>query len=106
MAERNASFATSKEILELVRDSRITKIELGLNDIETILDTLVYDGKVERSITGEDRNKIYRAISSYTNVSSLVTTACGVCPLMSQCGDVGLITPLKCLYMKQWLEEW
>jgi len=52
-----------------------------------ILDTLIYDGKVERSIVaggGGDAGgqmKLYRATPHITPPTGLMRTPCGVCPV-------------------------
>ena len=57
------------------------QVNLSLSDIETILNTLVFDGKIEQSIAGDDDTKIYRAVDSFTNLSPIMTIPCGVCPV-------------------------
>ena len=59
-----------------------------MEDIETILNTLIYDGKVERSViagaggSGDaDHVNIYKAISPLVKTSGLMRTPCGVCPV-------------------------
>ena len=61
-------------------------MNLSVKDMESILDTLIYDGKAElsaRSSGGSDGGsvKIYRAIQPLTDTSGLVKTPCGVCPV-------------------------
>lgn len=118
LAKRTASYATVKEIKEYIKNLGISKVELGLEDIETILNTLVYDGKVERTImststlsssssSSAEHVYLYRAIESTILTgkgSSFVRTPCGICPLIDNCHPGGLIQPLTCVYMKEWLE--
>ena len=63
------------------------QVQLSVEDIETILDTLIYDGKLERSIvagTGEGGQvKLYRAINSLIKSSGLMRMPCGSCPVSS-----------------------
>jgi hypothetical protein len=49
MAARNISLVSSKEVLKFISDLGISKITLRQEDIESILDTLIYDGKVSCS---------------------------------------------------------
>lgn len=108
LAIRNASFVPSKEILKFITDLGITKVDLDVRDIEAILETLVFDGKVERTTVAEGSEgvKLYRAVTSFLPTPMIMSVPCGVCPLITQCDDVGDITPLKCKYMKDWLEQW
>ncbi|XP_071524620.1 DNA-directed RNA polymerase III subunit RPC6 isoform X1 [Panulirus ornatus] len=106
IAVRNASYVASKEVLKHITELGITKVELSMEDIETILETLVFDGKVERSLATEGAQgvRLYRAVTSFLPTPSLMTVPCGVCPLINECDDVGNVTPVKCRYMKEWLE--
>ncbi|XP_043254838.1 DNA-directed RNA polymerase III subunit RPC6 isoform X2 [Colletes gigas] len=68
IAARNVTFASSKEV------------KLSVEDLEMILDTLVYDGKVERTLSGDGSN-LYRAVEPLLNSPGLIKSACGVCPV-------------------------
>lgn len=62
------------------------QVQLSMDDIETILNTLIYDGKVEKSIAAstdnpEDQVKLYRAIASLVPPTGLMRVPCGVCPV-------------------------
>ena len=54
-----------------------------MDDIETIVDSLVYDGKVERSatISTDGQMKLYRSVPSLIESSPLMSVPCGVCPV-------------------------
>ncbi|XP_063860854.1 DNA-directed RNA polymerase III subunit RPC6-like [Scylla paramamosain] len=109
IAVRNASYISSKEVLKHINELGITKVQLSIDDIETILETLVFDGKVEHSVASDGAQglKLYRAVTSFLPTPSLMTIPCGVCPLIKQCDDVGDVTPTKCRYMKEWLNlDW
>ncbi|XP_037777660.1 DNA-directed RNA polymerase III subunit RPC6-like [Penaeus monodon] len=109
IAVRNASYVASKEVLKHISDLGITKVQLSIEDIETILETLVFDGKVERSVASEGAEgvKLYRAVTGLLPTPTLMCIPCGVCPLIKECDDVGNVTPIKCRYMKEWLDlEW
>lgn len=45
-----------------------------------LLNVLVYDGKVEKTFSG-DGNNMYRAIQPLLNSSGLIKAPCGVCPV-------------------------
>ncbi len=77
-------------------------MQLRIEDIESILDTLVFDGKVEKTVKENDQ-KFYRAIDPLLPTTGLVRIPCGVCPMMDNCSDVGSINPIKCSYLKDWL---
>ena len=61
-----------------------------MEDIETILDTLVYDGKVEKTIAasantsserGADQVWLYRTLTPLIPPTGLMRMPCGVCPV-------------------------
>lgn len=89
---------STKQIHHFVQDSQVSKIELSIDDIQSILDSLVYDGKIE-SIQ-HDSILLYRAIKQQ---QSSLSMPCISCPLFDQCNDFGSITPLKCEYFSRWL---
>ncbi|KAI0217572.1 DNA-directed RNA polymerase III subunit RPC6 [Lamellibrachia satsuma] len=110
MAQKNAAYASSAEIWKYINELGISKVQLSVEDIEMILDTLIYDGKVERSIVaggGGDAGgqmKLYRATPHITQPTGLMRTPCGVCPVFHECHAGGIISPTNCVYMKEWLE--
>lgn len=55
---------------------------MSVEDIEMILDTLIYDGKIQKTITAD--NILYRAIQPLVQLSGLIKTPCGVCPVSYQ----------------------
>lgn len=105
LAARNLSLATSTEVAKYISDLGISKIQLKQTDIESILDTLIFDGKVEKCTStrdGEDMH-LYRAIESLLPTTGLVRIPCGVCPVIKNCSDIGSVNPCKCVYLKEWL---
>lgn len=45
-----------------------------------ILNTLVYDGKVERTLSGDGSN-LYRAVEPLLSPPGLIKSTCGICPV-------------------------
>ena len=105
LTARNMSLATTKEVLKFISDLGISKIQLKQEDIESILNTLVFDGKVEKSTSTSDGEdiRLYRAIESLLPTTGLVKIPCGVCPVEKLCSDIGAITPCKCIYLAEWM---
>lgn len=61
-----------------------------MEDIETILNTLIYDGKVEMTIIAakegtvgcvDGQMKLYRGVNPIIQPTGLVKTPCGLCPV-------------------------
>ena len=105
LAARNMSMATSKEVAKFISDLGISKIELKQEDIESILDTLIFDGKVEKTTKTQEGKevKFYRAVESLLPTTGLVRIPCGVCPVYKNCHDIGAVNPIKCQYLTEWL---
>lgn len=95
-------FMTVEEVATELRKTNITRVELNLDDIQMILDTLIYDGKVEEiQLKGR---RAYKPSKLSIPKNGYTTIPCGMCPVASLCSDEGDITPLKCKYYKAWLE--
>lgn len=88
------------------------KVDLSLEDIEMVLDTVVFDGRAEMSMTAASQGdatstsyvKLYRAISPLISPTALMRTPCGMCPVSRECTENGLISPRTCIYMSDWLK--
>jgi DNA-directed RNA polymerase III subunit RPC6 len=87
------------------------QIELSQEEIELVLSTLVYDGRLEEVqssvllLTGyATGKKMYKASKMIRTPNYLTETPCGVCPVVSQCCDGGVVSPATCPYMTQWLD--
>ncbi|KYN15022.1 DNA-directed RNA polymerase III subunit RPC6, partial [Trachymyrmex cornetzi] len=103
IAARNMTYASSMDVLKYISDLGVSKVKLTVINIEVILNTLICDGKVERTLTN-DGNHLYRAVQPLLNPMGLVKTPCGVCPVRRDCHNEGSVTPIKCHYIKDWLE--
>lgn len=104
-----------------------------MDDIETILNTLIYDGKVEMTVIAakegtvgsvDGQVKLYRSVSAVLPPTGLVRTPCGLCPVtdaavggaaakaltplnlqvFDDCHEGGEISPSTCVYMAEWLD--
>jgi DNA-directed RNA polymerase III subunit RPC6 len=84
---RNSSFLSSKEICQVISDMKILKFNLTVEDIETILDSLVFEGKVEKSTTSDGncdgQVKKYRTVVQPLPFASITRNPCGVCPVIT-----------------------
>jgi len=109
LAQRNAAYAASTDVWRFISELGISKVQLSVEDIETILSTLIYDGKVESSLAAASDSeggqvKLYRAVMPLIEPTGLMKTPCGVCPVFKDCKEGGLISPSNCIYMKDWLD--
>ncbi|KAG0556164.1 hypothetical protein KC19_11G031300 [Ceratodon purpureus] len=95
-------------IADAIRKSGISKIELGLEEIKQIMDTLVLDGDVEVTTSGgkshSTESLCYRIDKMpIPTTSALTNVPCGICPVMRDCSPGGLISPETCVYLDEWL---
>ncbi|EFN85335.1 probable DNA-directed RNA polymerase III subunit RPC6 [Harpegnathos saltator] len=100
---RNMSFVSSKDVHKYITHSGVSKVVLSVEDIEMLLNALVYDGKIEKTAT-EEGNFMYRAIQPLLSSPGLIKAPCGICPVRKNCSNVGEVTPIKCEYITKWLE--
>ncbi|XP_055373686.1 probable DNA-directed RNA polymerase III subunit RPC6 [Condylostylus longicornis] len=92
-----------KEVHKFISDLGISKVKLDSEDLETILKTVVYDGRAER-VPLADGTFAYRAIENALGPPGLVQIPCGICPIIKNCSDCGDVTPRSCKYMSEWLD--
>jgi DNA-directed RNA polymerase III subunit RPC6 len=97
------SLCTVTDVHKFIFELGISKIKLDEEDLETILRTVVFDGKAQR-VLQIDGSYLYKAVDSLLPPEGLAQTPCGICPVISNCSDVGSITPKTCAYMSEWLE--
>jgi len=104
IAAKNSSMVSPKDVAKFITDLGISKVALKTEDIEAILNTIVYDGKAEKCEGGES-GSLYRAVQPVLPSAGLARCPCGVCPVIRRCGDRGNIRPETCNYFTDWLEE-
>ena len=108
---RTSSYMSSVELVTLINEMGIATVLLTVQDIESILYTLVCDGKVEKTTvastidnTNGHRQNLYRSVKLTLDSSPVVKNPCGICPVFKDCHDDGLITPKTCVYLNKWLD--
>jgi DNA-directed RNA polymerase III subunit RPC6 len=124
---RHLSYANLSDVLRFIKELGISRVELSERDIETLLETLVFDGKAESQLSvasttsdsGSRMAKLYRAcslgaVASVTAQSlvspvervadGLLRVPCGGCPVIRDCRPGAVISPSTCLYLTQWLD--
>ncbi|CAH1365268.1 hypothetical protein MTP99_001554 [Tenebrio molitor] len=100
---RNRSYATANDVHKFISELGISKISLSVDDIESILYTVVLDNNAER-IVATNGSYLYRAVNKFMSTPGLVKTTCGICPIANRCADTGSINPKICNYFTEWLE--
>jgi DNA-directed RNA polymerase III subunit RPC6 len=103
IAVKNASMVSPGEVAKYIGELGIVKMAMKEADVKAILDTIVADGKAERSESMEGII-LYRAVVPYFESAGFSRSPCGVCPVISRCGDQGSVTPATCTYFRDWLD--
>lgn len=101
---RNRSYASANDVHKFISDLGISKVSLSVEDIESILYTVVLDNNAEQTAAANGVF-LYRAVNRFLPTPGLVKTTCGICPLANRCADTGLINPKACNYLTDWLNE-
>ena len=110
---------TLDDVCDFVRATKLSHVELGQEEVLQIVNTLVYDGKVdaieefgdeEYDPDGDDYGDDGDVLVVYTPASlpipessAFTAVPCGVCPVFAECQPGGLVSPETCEYMKEWL---
>ena len=95
---------TVAEVQKFITDLGISKVSLKDSEIESILQTIVWDGKAEKC-ESLDGKTLYRAVQSMVESGGVSRCPCGVCPIIKRCSDKGTVSPATCQYFRDWLEE-
>lgn len=103
LAVLQLSYCSVREVHKFITDLKISKITLDEDDLETILKTVVYDGKAQRMLQ-PDGSYLYKIIESLVPPCGLIQIPCGICPVIKNCSSCGQISPTTCSYFNEWLE--
>lgn len=104
---RKEGMSTVTTLTDRVRASGLSRVQLGLEEMTSILQVLVYDRKVElvRPVPGQATRVMSYKLSSVglSHENYLTETPCGLCPVFDQCQTGNVIAPETCVYMTAWL---
>ncbi|EPZ31333.1 RNA polymerase Rpc34-like domain-containing protein [Rozella allomycis CSF55] len=96
-----SGYPTAEQVLKIIREAKITSTEIELDDMQSLLDCLVYDGRIERLI-GEEI--MYRALPDLDSQNYYTSIPCCGCPVYNVCHENGPVNPVNCEYLKTWLQ--
>ena len=107
---KGKSMACAEEIHKKIHQSGISRVELSAEELDTVIQTLMYDGRIELvngAVVALEKKNVqlqYYKVSSPIYVPNYLTSApCGVCPVSTHCTENGAISPSTCEYMNIWL---
>lgn len=96
-------YPSLSQITQWVKNTDLTEVDLGEQDIRALLDVLVFDGKIER-VLGGTAYKSLRGTKEADSVNGLTEAPCGRCPVFSLCEEGGPVSASNCVYWKEWLD--
>ena len=103
------NYPTVHELTSFVEDKKLARdTTLSAEEIQQLLDLLVYDGKIERLVVGGD-GFAYKAVRKTfldedDQMDSVLTEVpCGRCPVFDLCEEGGPVSPTNCVYFTEWL---
>ena len=99
LAQKNAMYIESDEVARYIHERGICKIQLGIADVEAVLDVAVLDGKLEKRL-----NHTYRALKQKYRSTVLSSVPCLHCPVSKECSTGHLISPENCEYFTSFFE--
>ncbi|GJQ10701.1 hypothetical protein GpartN1_g2492.t1 [Galdieria partita] len=104
----SSTAVTVGEVANHITSLGISKEKLEINDFESLLQTMIYDGVIEKlSKRSESGNSIvvYRSCRHTTPFATLGEVPCGICPVYKSCSIDGTISPANCIYLQKWEES-
>jgi len=86
---------------------------LTVEDITMLVQTIIYDGDIEemrdtRAMMGGRRSGtgvLYKPTKTVIPVNNLCNMPCGNCPVFDLCKDDGIVSPKKCVYFTEFLNQ-
>jgi len=108
----NKESATAKQVLDFILSHGVlVQSSLAVGDVESILEALVYDAKLEvvhetrDPYGGRKEGAKYRFCSMEQTQPIFTSVPCAVCPVFSECTEGGDISPANCVYVGRWLDH-
>jgi DNA-directed RNA polymerase III subunit RPC6 len=90
-----------------VENSNVFSQILTANDIQTLLDIMCYDDRIERVLAGSEGfvyKSLRKSLLDEDERTSVLTEApCGRCPVFDLCEEGGPVGPSNCEYFTEWL---
>eukprot|EP00871_Galdieria_phlegrea_P005546 jgi/Galph1/5993/GphlegSOOS_G4613.1 len=101
----STSAVTVEELASYITTLGISREKLEVEDFKNLLQTIVYDGLVEKFNKTNDHGittVFYRPSRISSPFATLTEVPCGICPIFQSCTINGIISPINCVYLRQW----
>ncbi|PWN33220.1 uncharacterized protein FA14DRAFT_124209 [Meira miltonrushii] len=112
------SLPTAITCLQFLKKAGITDTDLQVENVQSLLDVLVYDGKVEKiphfrrggnddddEWTSKGKRDGYSDESSEGSATGWIEVPCAHCPVFDFCSAGGPVNAEGCLYMRDWIKS-
>jgi len=104
---------TVDAVHDYVTRNKVSKVDLSEDEVLQVVNTLVYDGRVDSHEARPDDRLPYPDGTVYyrpaaiapKGFSDFTLVPCGVCPVASDCHDGGKISPATCVYLDAFLAQ-
>ncbi|CAM9503708.1 unnamed protein product [Discosporangium mesarthrocarpum] len=105
---KESKTASLSEIADRIKVCGATKVDLSQEEVQLVVNTLVYDGLLEEASFSHSRGggPVYKVAPESEVVNSFNTfteVPCGTCKVADQCSEDGVVSPKTCVYLTQWL---
>ncbi|KAK9455622.1 RNA polymerase Rpc34 [Dipodascopsis uninucleata] len=113
-----SAYPSLSQIHDFVQTSGITTVDLAESDIKSLLDVLVYDGKIEPYNDGLSYKALLDATSDIDGPGgdmgaseldhkwdAFTESPCGHCPVFELCRPDGPVSAAECIYLDEWLVQ-
>ncbi|RKP15029.1 RNA polymerase Rpc34 [Piptocephalis cylindrospora] len=124
----HANLPSTQDVQRSVNESGVIKEILSAEHVQSLLEVLELDGKIERrnpvadigdwGLDGDDESSVggtrgrgdmgtswvWKALKNPKTGNVWSDVPCGSCPMFDFCSDNGPVSPANCLYFDQWFD--
>jgi DNA-directed RNA polymerase III subunit RPC6 len=96
------------DIHDFITTSGLTSHSLSIDDIQSLVNRLIYDGAIHLNEEGvySSIGSLYKTIKGEMRLGMGFTDIpCGTCPVFDFCSDDSPVSPATCIYYKDWLAD-
>ncbi|KAI1005534.1 hypothetical protein K3495_g2686 [Podosphaera aphanis] len=99
-------YLSLEELTLKVEESAVFNQTLTPFDVQQLLDTLIFDNKIEKVMCGTRwgyRTLRATMVNEDQKTDPISEVPCGRCPVFDLCEEGGPVAPSECVYMDEWL---
>ena len=100
-------YPTLNELTLYVENGQYVSQTLTSNDIQQLLDILIFDDRIEKVFAGADGvsyQALRKSLKDPDESATVLSEApCGRCPVFDLCEEGGPVAPSNCEYFNDWL---